>query len=109
MQSLLAGRPSQTVKLVCSDPSLLISRVLDPTRPSGYRDAEAALVDNEAYARMDIAGAVEIDVAQHNIDAVVQIVADRVLVPNDAVDAGSDRPDSGTQAQSTNCCRTGCL
>ena len=44
--------PHEVVRLVCSDPDILSTRVLTPDRPSGYRNAEEAIRLNEAYASM---------------------------------------------------------
>jgi hypothetical protein len=96
VQALLGEGSYQTVKLICSDPALLSSRVLDPTRSSGFRDAESALRHNAAYTALQIPGAVEIDVAEHSIDNVVQVLVARILVPNEALDCRGRASGAGT-------------
>ncbi|MFN8529684.1 MAG: AAA family ATPase [Anaerolineae bacterium] len=74
-----------TIKLVSSDDAILQTRVLDDTRPSGYRDVKEALEANRKYIAMQSPNSIHIDVAKTPLDEVVRIVAEAVLIPNSAV------------------------
>jgi hypothetical protein len=79
--------PHLVVKLVFEDDSALAERVLDPSRPSGYRDVGAAQEINQDLRSMDIPGSVEIDVS-------AQSVSDVVIQINNAI-TGAERSDTG--------------
>lgn len=79
---LLSGEPHQTLKLICSDDALLSQRVLEPTRPSGYRDVDASLQANRRFIAMDIPNCCVIDVARNSVDRVIDVVVHDILLPN---------------------------
>ncbi len=66
------------VMLYTSDEELLKQRVLDETRPSGYRDDQEALELNRLYQKRPLwRNELRIDVTQKTVEAEVEEILDR--------------------------------
>ena len=81
----LGADPYTVVRLYISDEPVLTRRGGHPTRPSGYRDAAAALAANREIMALHLGGSLDIDVAHAGIDAVIATIHAAILVPNRAV------------------------
>jgi hypothetical protein len=88
----------QTIKLVCTDDAKLKQRVLEPTRPGGYRNVEVSLEANKRYIAMKIPNCRVIDVATISINDAVEIVEKDILIPNKAVQQSVGRANADERA-----------
>jgi dephospho-CoA kinase len=78
----LSDQEVRVLVLVFSDESLIRDRVLDPQRSSGYRDVDEALKVNRWFLAQKINGALQIDVAAADVDAVIERIANAYGLPN---------------------------
>jgi hypothetical protein len=82
---LLAAQPYRVLRLYSSDEDLLATRVLEPTRSSGYRDVAAAQAGNREIQTLDLGDSLDIDVASHGVDRILEIIRTEILAPNQAI------------------------
>ena len=75
----LGDFPYLVVKLVFEDDADLAARVLDPSRPSGYRDVAAAQKINRDLRAVEIQGGLEINVSADSMSGVVSRIGDAIL------------------------------
>jgi len=78
----LATEEVRFVILSFSDESTISERVLDPDRPSGYRNVDAAVEANRWLADQAFPNALRIDVSTNPADAVVETIACTYRLPN---------------------------
>jgi cytidylate kinase len=78
----LSDQDVRVLVLVFSDESLIRARVLDPQRPSGYRNVDEAVKANRWFLAQTISGASQIDVAAADVDAVIGRIAVAYGLPN---------------------------
>ena len=81
----LDAYPHRIVRLYSSVETVLEARMLEPTRPSGYRDVVEAKAANREIMAMDIGGSLDIDIAQFGIEDVLAMIRTDILEPNQAI------------------------
>ena len=78
----LSDQEVRVLVLVFSDESLIRDRVLNPQRPSGYRNVDEAVKANRWFLAHPITGALQIDVSSADVDAVIERIASAYGLPN---------------------------
>ena len=78
----LSDQEVRVLVLVFSDESLIRDRVLNPQRPSGYRNVDEAVKVNRWFLSHPITGALQIDVSGADVDAVIERIASAYGLPN---------------------------
>jgi len=74
VRELLIGVPHLFVVLRISDEALLTSRVLDESRPSGYRDDVEATALNARYPELGLPNSVLVDTGKVSVEEAVESI-----------------------------------